>query len=57
MLRIRYLKYCTPWNDYLFISKEDLTRILNKTNWEVINFFDDPNTFQYIAKIERIRKK
>jgi hypothetical protein len=57
MLRIRYLKYCTPWNDYLFISKEDLTRILNKTNWEVIQFFDDPNTFQYIAKIERNRKK
>ena len=57
MLRIRYLKYCTPWNDYLFVSKEDLTRILLNTNWHVIKFFDDPITFQYIAQIGRNTKK
>ena len=52
-VRVRYRHFCTPWRDYLFVSKTELETILSETNWKVSQFFDDPEIDQYIAIIER----
>jgi SAM-dependent methyltransferase len=38
-LRIRYGKLATPWFDYLFVSKEELERILTATGWHITVHF------------------
>lgn len=52
-VRVRYRHQATPWRDYLFFSKQELTHILKSTNWKITNFFDDPKIDQYIAVVER----
>ena len=51
-LRVRYKKYATPWFDYLFVSKEEMTRILEGTGWRVARFIDSKGPC-YIALLEK----
>lgn len=39
-IRARYLNYCTPWFDYLMVSKPELEEILVGTGWKVKKFFN-----------------
>ena len=34
-IRIRFQRYVTRWFDYLFVSKEEMTQILDETGWKV----------------------
>ena len=34
-LRARYQDYATPWFDYLFVSRQEMTKILNGTGWRI----------------------
>jgi hypothetical protein len=52
--RVRYKKFVTPWNDYLFLSIEELLELLNLTNWKIVNILKDPDTHQYIAQLKKI---
>ena len=52
-IRIRYRKYKTPWFDYLFVSKEELEKILKDTGWFVVKYLDGPGG-NYIAIMDRI---
>lgn len=50
-LRIRYRTYATPWFDYLFLSPDELDRIVAGTGWHVARMrTDEP---QYLAVLEK----
>jgi hypothetical protein len=49
-IRVRYLKYTTPWFDYLFVSKAEMERMLAGTGWKVEKYLDSGNSL-YIAVI------
>lgn len=51
-LRIRYLTYCTPWFDYLLVSKTEMESILAGTGWQVERYLDAAGG-SYIAVITR----
>ena len=50
--RVRFEKTMGPWMDYLFVSPEEMTAILNGTGWQVDKFLDaaDPTYFAVIRK-------
>lgn len=50
-VRVRYRKYCTPWADYLFLSKKELNDIVEGTGWRVERYWDDEEVDQYIARL------
>ena len=52
-IRIRFEKYVTKWFDYLFVSKEEMEKILKGTGWKVKEFIDSEDA-QYIAIIEKV---
>ncbi len=37
-IRIRYQKYCTPWFDYLLVSRVEMKQILEGTGWKILRF-------------------
>jgi 2-polyprenyl-3-methyl-5-hydroxy-6-metoxy-1,4-benzoquinol methylase len=39
-IRARYLNYCTPWFDYLMVSKPELEELLLGTGWKVKKYLD-----------------
>lgn len=51
-IRVRYARYCTPWFDYLLVSKREMERILAGTGW-IIRRFVDSSGSTYVAVIER----
>jgi SAM-dependent methyltransferase len=52
-LRIRYRTYATPWFDYLFLSPDELDRIVAGTGWHVARIrTDEP---QYLAVLEKYK--
>ncbi|MHA2313440.1 MAG: class I SAM-dependent methyltransferase [Candidatus Thorarchaeota archaeon] len=55
-LRVRYKRYATPWSDYLFVSRNDMKKILRGTGWEVRRFINPRNKKEphYIAIIEKV---
>jgi SAM-dependent methyltransferase len=55
-LRVRYRKYCTPWIDYLMVSREEMENILNGTGWNVEKYIDSGNS-PYIAIISKKKKQ
>lgn len=46
-LRIRFKGYIGNWFDYLLVSKDELTEILNGTGWTIRSFIDG-NDGQYV---------
>ncbi|MDO9537318.1 MAG: class I SAM-dependent methyltransferase [Thermoplasmata archaeon] len=39
-IRVRYLNYCTPWLDYLMVSKPELETILEGTGWKAKKYIN-----------------
>ncbi len=37
-IRIRYRKYCSPWFDYLLVSKPEMREIVKNTGWRIGRF-------------------
>lgn len=54
-MRIRFLQYATDWFDYLFVTKEQMEKVLEGTGWEVSKYLDDPmkESGEYIAIIKK----
>ncbi len=58
-IRIRYKKYCTPWFDYLLVSKKEMREIVDGTGWKLRRLISakDRQTSSrghpYIAILER----
>jgi SAM-dependent methyltransferase len=50
-MRIRYGKTIGEWFDYLFVSPEEMQKILNNTGWEIKEFLDSPAAANYFAVI------
>ena len=51
-LKIRYKKYATPWFDYLMVSREEMEKILDGTDWTVNRFIESDGSV-YIAIIDK----
>ncbi len=51
-IRNRYKGYCSPWYNYLMVSKEEMEDILEKTDWYVDEYLDEDSP-QYIAIIKK----
>ena len=52
-VRVRYKKYATPWNDYLFISADELEQLLTETSWQTERILKDFETNQFIAVLKK----
>lgn len=53
-IRVRYRTRATPYLDYLFVSREEMRRIVDGTGWRIARFVDSP-TAQYVAVLEKER--
>ncbi len=58
-MRIRYRKYCSPWFDYLLVSRHEMKEIISSTGWRVRRFIPERNQKTmargqpYVAILER----
>ncbi len=50
-IRVRYRDHATRWFDYLMVSEEELTRLLDGTGWTIGRIIPSEDT--YIAVIEK----
>ena len=51
-IRVRYKNYIGPWFDYLFVSKEEMRKVLEGTGWRVAKFFESGEP-EYAVLIEK----
>lgn len=51
-IRVRYGSCCTPWFDYLFVSRPELGRLLAGSGWRLARTIEGPGP-SYTAVIER----
>jgi hypothetical protein len=49
---VRYRMLATPWFDYLFLSPEELERLVTGTGWRVANIH--AGDVQYLAVLSRL---
>jgi SAM-dependent methyltransferase len=52
-MRIRYLKYATPWFDYLLVSKNEMRSILQGTGWKLNRVIPSKKGPVYVAIMEK----
>ena len=52
-IRVRYMKYISPYFDYLMVSKEEMENILEGTNWKVNRYIEDSGSSNYVAIIDK----
>lgn len=52
-IRIRFQNYVNGWFDYLMVSKDEMTKILEGTGWTIKEFIDSDES-KYVAIIEKI---
>lgn len=50
-IRVRYLRYATPWFDYLFVSQPEMRKIVAGTGWHITRILEDAP--RYVAVIEK----
>jgi len=50
--RIRYRDLCTPYMDYLFVSKDEMRKIVTGTGWRITRFLDSDGPV-YVAVLEK----
>ena len=53
-MRVRYQTYATPWFDYLFVSRDEMQRLLRGTGWAVKQFIPRRGPL-YVAVIVKAR--
>ncbi len=56
-IRIRFKQYIGDWFDYFLVSKDEMKDILKDTGWKVREFIDSKTGPQYIAVIEKEKKR
>ena len=52
--RVRFENAIGPWMDYLFVSPDEMTTILDGTGWEIDRLLDSGGA-TYFAVIRKIR--
>lgn len=53
-LRVRHRRYCTPWFDYLFVSRDEISSLARGTGWRVARFVPGPGP-RYGVVLEKER--
>jgi hypothetical protein len=56
-IRIRYLRYASPWFDYLLVSKPEMIEILRGTGWKIERFIRSKKGPAYVGVIEKEMKR
>jgi SAM-dependent methyltransferase len=54
-MRIRYRERTTPWFDYLMVSLDEMSDVIDGTGWEIRRSFTD-NGSSYAAVLEKVRR-
>lgn len=52
-MRVRYRQYCTPWLDWLILSRDELASVVEGTGWKVSQCLDSRGP-QYIAVMRKV---
>lgn len=52
-MRIRFHELATPWFDYLFVSKDELAKVVEGTGWRLADTVEDGSA-QYVAVLEKV---
>ena len=52
-MRVRYRKAVSEWFDYLFVSPEEMSMIVDDSDWEIIDFLASENEANYLAVLQR----
>jgi SAM-dependent methyltransferase len=53
-MRVRYLKFASPWFDYLMVSRPEMKQIVEGTGWRIKRFILSKKSTAYIAIIEKL---
>ena len=53
-IRVRYRDLATPWFDYLFVSPDELRKLVEGTGWRIARLLDAEETL-YVAVLEKER--
>ena len=48
-VRVRYGPYCSPWFDWLFVSRDEMQALVRRTPWEVERFVDGGGTLYAVV--------
>jgi SAM-dependent methyltransferase len=51
-IRVRYRDLATPWFDYLFVSPDELRKLVEGTGWRIARLLDAEETL-YVAVLEK----
>lgn len=54
-ISVRYRRYATPWFDYLFVSRDEMRKILDGTGWKASHFLSSKGPMD-IAIIQKQAK-
>jgi len=53
-IRYRYKRYKDDWFDYLFVSKQEMEKIIDGTGWQIDHYIDGDDP-RYVAVLEKLR--
>jgi SAM-dependent methyltransferase len=52
-LRVRHGAYCSPWFDYLIVSREEMATLAEAGGWRLARTLDDPASGLYVGVLEK----
>jgi hypothetical protein len=48
-MRLRFKGLCTPWFDYLFVSRKELAQLLRGSGWRLVKTIDGPGPGYFVV--------
>lgn len=52
-MRVRYRKVVGEWFDYLFVSPDEMSAIVDDTDWKITDFLTSENEANYLAVLQK----
>ena len=52
-LRVRHGLYCSPWFDYLIVSREEMAALADSGGWRLTRTLDEPERPLYVGVLEK----
>lgn len=52
-MRVRYRKAVGEWFDYLFVSQDEMSAIVDETDWKITEFLTSEKEANYLAVLQR----
>jgi SAM-dependent methyltransferase len=52
-LRVRHRRYCSPWFDYLIVSRNEMAALAEAGGWRLARTLDEPGKPLYVGVLEK----